>query len=453
MVAAAPLRGVLVASCLVTGAVSFVGHAPLSFRPTTSGGPLVVRRGGLSGLSAGGVQAQLRPGGGSSNSEKSEYARRALFGASGPKHLPHDLSGSSSFVWPSREVGVARSMSSMKERDDVGVKGKEEEGSQYVTKKADIEAVTDYLDYETEVSKQPMSLWTARILFLIMACLCGSNFPTISLLEQTLEPSLVAALRFSLAGVVLIPLLKGLRKEAIWPGIEIGLWLALGYLGQGIGLKTADASTAAFICSLTIVVCPLLMMTEGRMVDRKSWFAAILAVCGVAFLELGDGASPSWNDLWTILQPLSFAMSFWRTEQAVEKHPDQVMPLTALQTLVISVGAIGWAAIEGIPDTASLTATLSQPMVLGALGWTALFGTSLILWGETVCLGLLSSAEAALLFSTEPLWSTMFAIPVLNEKPGMSTLVGGGVIMTAIMVRLFGPSEEPVKGVASETSE
>lgn len=36
-------------------------------------------------------------------------------------------------------------------------------------------------------------------------------------------------------------------------GMEIGGWVALGYLTQAVGLQTSDASVCAFLCSLTVV--------------------------------------------------------------------------------------------------------------------------------------------------------------------------------------------------------
>lgn len=36
-------------------------------------------------------------------------------------------------------------------------------------------------------------------------------------------------------------------------GMEVGVWVALGYFTQAIGLQTSDASVCAFLCSLTVV--------------------------------------------------------------------------------------------------------------------------------------------------------------------------------------------------------
>lgn len=49
--------------------------------------------------------------------------------------------------------------------------------------------------------------------------------------------------------------------------MEIGGWVALGYLTQAVGLQTSDASVCAFLCSLTVVsVAAQLMVCSLRVV-------------------------------------------------------------------------------------------------------------------------------------------------------------------------------------------
>ena len=70
---------------------------------------------------------------------------------------------------------------------------------------------------------------------------------------------------------------------------------ALGYFAQGLSLAGggSDASTAAFLCSLAVVVCPLLDLMQGTRALACSEVVAIaLAVAGTAVLEL-SGAAPN----------------------------------------------------------------------------------------------------------------------------------------------------------------
>lgn len=80
---------------------------------------------------------------------------------------------------------------------------------------------------------------TARTMLIVVAGLYGTNFGCVKLLEQTLPPSLTAALRFVMATSVLLPLAVATRpnKNLIMPllaGAETGLWCAVAYGAQVI---------------------------------------------------------------------------------------------------------------------------------------------------------------------------------------------------------------------------
>lgn len=93
---------------------------------------------------------------------------------------------------------------------------------------------------------------------------------------------------------------------------------------------TTSASKAAFICSLAVVLVPMLDVIFGANADRGEvatagpkiapekanaggvlaslngpWFPALLAAAGVACLELvGVEGGPNQGDLWALIQPI-----------------------------------------------------------------------------------------------------------------------------------------------------
>ena len=69
----------------------------------------------------------------------------------------------------------------------------------------------------------------------------------------------------------------------------MGLWVSLGYITQAIGLETTVASKSAFICSLSVVVVPLINGVLGRKIPTSSYIASVLAVFGVGLLTLEGG--------------------------------------------------------------------------------------------------------------------------------------------------------------------
>jgi drug/metabolite transporter (DMT)-like permease len=186
--------------------------------------------------------------------------------------------------------------------------------------------------------------------------------------KESLPTSTAAALRFALAATALSPLLLKVRTrlpqespscalsagrakssrnggqarwEAVLSGLEIGAWVAMGYLAQGIGLETSSSGHAAFLCSLSVVVCPILAAIEARLHPDAArapgpkpavlWASVGLALAGVGLLELGGDGAPVVGDLWLLVQPLGYGMGFHRTEAALRRFPDQAGPLTAMQ--------------------------------------------------------------------------------------------------------------------------
>ena len=97
------------------------------------------------------------------------------------------------------------------------------------------------------------------LLMLAVAMLWGSNFPAVkATLEAGLPGSAAAALRFSVAALALLPLLKPpegekeLPRELVLGGLECGCWLALGYIAQSLALHDLPAGTVAFLASLQV---------------------------------------------------------------------------------------------------------------------------------------------------------------------------------------------------------
>ena len=70
--------------------------------------------------------------------------------------------------------------------------------------------------------------------------------------------------RFTVAALAFWPYLSKADKDVWASGAEIGLWAAIGYLAQAQGLLTTEASHAAFISTLTVIVVPVLAGLTGK---------------------------------------------------------------------------------------------------------------------------------------------------------------------------------------------
>eukprot|EP00957_Ditylum_brightwellii_P135656 10344898-Ditylum_brightwellii.AAC.1 len=223
-------------------------------------------------------------------------------------------------------------------------------------------------------------------------------------------------------------------------GFEVGVWNSIGYIAQAVGLQTTDASKSAFICSLAVVIVPILDFLTGKKLPLRKAVGAAMAIVGVGFLEFGgisdlSATTISSGDLLSLVQPLMFGIGFWRMEAAMNKFPTEASRLTAGQIWAVFAASSAYCLISGtigdatLPQMSQVMSWLSDPIILGELFWTGTITTAFTVYMETCALKTLSAAETTLLFSTEPLWGAAFAAIVVGERFGFSSAMGAALIL------------------------
>lgn len=338
-------------------------------------------------------------------------------------------------------------------------------------------------------------VWRARWLVVAAAALYGTNFSIVKLLGDVMPVGISTSLRFGLAALATLPwLVRGYdfgsgngsdaandnnrRFMATMFGLEVGLWNSLGYVSQAVGLETTLASKSAFLCSMAVVIVPLLDWITGKRLLPRQWVGALMALVGVAFLELGDvdallaaslgGGSGELitGDALSMVQPFAFGLGFWRMEQAMHEYPEEAPRMTAAQLMAILASSIGYGlwtlgvfdhlrlpdgtfdaglALDGIQASLATISTsfpwrewLTDPHLLFSLFWTGCITTALTVYMENLALESLSAAETTLIFSTEPLWGTAFAVAVMGEQMGLNAAAGAGLILAACLYSNLG---------------
>lgn len=317
-----------------------------------------------------------------------------------------------------------------------------------------------------------LSALSAKAVLLFVAALYGTNFGCVKILGESLEPSVAAFLRFGISAMVFLPnvfyVMKA-RPEVIMAGLEVGIYSTIGYLSQAVALQTTPASTAAFICSLAVIVVPILDLLFDEKRKQAPWqktlLPAFLAAAGVGFLELGGTQVPGVGDLICLLQPLFFGLCFWRSERHTRNFPSTVETRAFTGAMLASVAFFSflWAAfVVVLPSIGADTSTSwfdifcsqVQPLFVdwhvgAAILWTGLITTALTCYGENVAMVKLSAAESTVIYSTEPLWGTAFAAVTLGEQIGWNTVMGAILILCACVWSSIGPNLLKTAGIAA----
>lgn len=291
----------------------------------------------------------------------------------------------------------------------------------------------------------------------VLVVLVATNWVVVKDAGTTFDPFGFASLRFVVAAAALSPFLfKAFkRKETVIAGLELGLLTAIGYLAQSEGLLTTEASRASFLSTFTVLVVPFLAGFTGRGVRPLTWAAAVTALLGVSLLEQG-GAPPSIGDVWSIVSAVAFGVQIFRTE-----HYSRVLgrrQTIPLMSVVLATTAIlsGLATLASHMDTVK-EYILTQPGLLLAKSlashvpwievvYTGLLTTDVALLMELVALRDVSSTEAAIIYTMEPVLGAGLAFTMLGERWGPTGWIGAGLIVgSCVGMQIWGKEEgEPV---------
>src|SRR6218665_2266765 len=152
----------------------------------------------------------------------------------------------------------------------------------------------------------------ADLLMLLTAMIWGSAFVAQRLGMDAVGPFLYTGLRFSLATLVVLPLIlllgrrqgdkapEPMNRGLLFGGIAMGLALSLGINLQQVGLLFTSVTNSGFITGLYVILVPLLGLFLGHKTGLGTWLGAGLAVVGMFLLSVGDGfhvASGDWLQL------------------------------------------------------------------------------------------------------------------------------------------------------------
>uniref|UniRef100_A0A2N9FT91 EamA domain-containing protein n=1 Tax=Fagus sylvatica TaxID=28930 RepID=A0A2N9FT91_FAGSY len=266
-----------------------------------------------------------------------------------------------------------------------------------------------------------------------------------------MDPATFSAVRFVVSAIPFLPFVFHARDDIKTrnAGMELGLWVSLGYLIEAIGLLTADAGRASFISLFTVIVVPLLDGILGAIIPARTWFGVLMSALGVAMLEC-SGSPPSVGDLLNFLSAIFFGIHMLRTEHISRStKKENFLPLLGYEVCVVALLSTIWVLIggwfDGVHGFNQLTWTWTELWDWSvAFPWipalyTGIFSTGLCLWVEIAAMRDVSATETAIIYGLEPLWGAGFAWFLLGERWGTSGWIGAALVLGgSLMVQIFG---------------
>lgn len=216
------------------------------------------------------------------------------------------------------------------------------------------------------------------------------------------------------------------------------LFRDMGWAGIGVGLCFATASTAFIVALSHTTVANILLMQAGsplfaallmfllfrERVGANTWVAIGAVMVGVTVMvsDSLDGTVSPLGDGLAVLIALAFALATVLTRRNAHVR---MMPAVCLGTLITLV--VGFVFAGSLRVSAADAAWL---FVFGALNLA--LGMMFFVTGVR----LLPAAVSALISTAEPVLGPVWVWLVHGEVPVGRTLVGGAIVITALLTHL-----------------
>lgn len=258
----------------------------------------------------------------------------------------------------------------------------------------------------------------------------GLSFPTVKVALTDASPLAFVALRFLLGALILVPgtrLLPLPSGRELAAGLLLGALLATGFATQAVGLQYTTPSRSAFIVALSSVLAPLVAFVAVR--ERLSWWTLValaLAALGIYFLTDPGAGGLNRGDWWTVVTAVVFG------GQIVAVHELGLrFDVRRLVLMQIALTAVGVGLAAPLLETVRFTVT---PRSVTALAYCGVAATAVALLLQMRAQRDLSSARAALLFCTEPVFASLASWLWLGERLSLAQWAGGGLIVLGMWV-------------------
>jgi drug/metabolite transporter (DMT)-like permease len=226
-----------------------------------------------------------------------------------------------------------------------------------------------------------------------------------------------------------------------WPGFIAGALWALMYTCFILALGLTTVANVLVIASITPFSAALLgRLFLGERVAGRTWVTMLAAFCGIVMMFMAAMERGGLiGNLIALVIPFAFAVNVVILRR-MEAHVDMI------PTLIVS-GLLSMAIM--LPLALPLTPTAKDLGLLAIMGVVQLgIGVLMMILATPA----LAAAEIGLLAVLETLFGTFFAWVVVGERPGANALLGGAVVVGALVVNELFALRERAQPPAGETA-
>jgi drug/metabolite transporter (DMT)-like permease len=290
---------------------------------------------------------------------------------------------------------------------------------------------------------QSPSRFAVILAFGLVYLFWGSTYLAIDFAIQTIPPALMCAVRFSIAGVVMLAVCAATGRRIWYSARQIALSAVVGILllmGGNLTLSWAELSVPSGLAALIIAITPLWFLVLDSMllghhrISGRGQAGLALGMVGLFVLFWPQVHSPSTlgrRELWASLALIGGSFS-WALGSVLSKRWQSGMDVfsaTGWQVTAAGVANFLWALAAG--DFSRVTWT---PQGLGAVLYLVVCGSWI---GYTAYIWLLEhvpTSKVSTYAYVNPVVAVFLGWLVLHERVDRFILMGSVIVVLSVIL-------------------
>jgi drug/metabolite transporter (DMT)-like permease len=274
----------------------------------------------------------------------------------------------------------------------------------------------------------------ASAALLLVTAVWGSTFFLIHDLLARVPTLDFLAIRFLIATVALVAMapraLGKLSRASRRHAVVLGCLYGSAQILQTAGLAHTAASVSGFITGMYVVATPIFAALILRTrIGNTTWFAVLLAMAGLGVLTL-SGLSIGLGEALIFVAAMIYALHIvglgaWSDAQ-------QAVGMSIVQLGVITVICFVCTAPNGMTIPSRTGDWLS-------IVYMAIFAGAGAMLAQTWAQAHLAPTRAAIIMAMEPVFAALFAVLFGGESATIRMVVGGLMVLTAMLVVELAP--------------
>lgn len=279
--------------------------------------------------------------------------------------------------------------------------------------------------------------WTS---FAVVCVVWGTTYLGIRIALETIPPMLMAGVRFTIAGVIMLGIAK-MRGQAL-PRDAKTLWnLALvGFLMVGVGnlaVVWSEQYVPSGMAALLVATAPFWMAlveafrTGGERLDLRSGLGMLVGFGGVALLVTPEGAGGSWGLMFLLGAVVVQVGSLgWQIGSVHGKYNLGHVPLLASAALQMLFGGL----IVGVAGLAAGEASrfTLNGRTFAALAYLTIFGSVLAYSAYVFALAHMRTTHSSLYAYVNPVVAVFLGWLILDEPLSWVSALAMFVILAGV---------------------